>query len=230
MKRITVISVHPDDETLGCGGTLLRHRASGDRLSWIIVTAGWAPKYTQDLLAVKAGEVDRVARAYDMTEVTRLGLPTTRLRELPVEQLVDALGPAIEGSDPDTIYTVHAGDVHTDHQAVFEAIGIACKPFRQRPRPQRILSFETLSSTDAALAGTSRAFTPQVFVDITPHIERKIEIMGMFASEGQPYPQPRAAESLRALARYRGATIGREYAEAFMMIREIQDASETGPR
>ncbi len=224
MKRITMISVHPDDETLGCGGTLLRHGAAGDRLSWIIVTAGWEPKHSRELLATKSAEVDRVAQAYQMADVTRLGLPTTRLRELPVEQIVDALGSAIERSQPDTIYTVHAGDVHTDHQAVVEAISIVCKPFRQRPRPERILSFETLSSTDAAFADAHRAFVPNLFVDITPHIERKIAIMGMFASEAQPDPQPRAAESIRALARYRGATIGREYAEAFMLIREVQDA------
>lgn len=224
MRRITVISVHPDDETLGCGGTLLRHHAAGDRLSWIIVTAGWEPKYSRETLAAKSAEIDRVAAAYSMADVTRLGLPTTKLRDLPVEQTVDALGPAIERADADVIYTVHAGDVHTDHQAVFEAVSIICKPFRQRGRSQRLLSFETLSSTEAALPRAGTAFIPNVYVDITPHLDRKLEIMAMFASEIQPYPQPRAAESIRALARYRGATIGREYAEAFMLIREIQDA------
>ena len=222
MKRITVISVHPDDETLGCGGTLLRHAAAGDRLSWVIVTAGWEPKHPRDLIAAKAAEVDRVAKAYGMTDVRRLGLPTTRLRELPMQQIVDAIGPAIEAVDADTIYTVHGGDVHTDHQAVFESISIVCKPFRNKPRPRRILSFETLSSTDAAFPGPG-PFTPTVFVDITPHIDRKVEIMAMFATETQQYPQPRSAESIRALARYRGGSIGREYAEAFVLLREIQD-------
>jgi LmbE family N-acetylglucosaminyl deacetylase len=159
-----------------------------------------------------------------MADVIRLGLPTTKLRELPVEQIVDALGPAIERTGGDTIYTIHAGDVHTDHQAVFEAVSIVCKPFRPRPRPQRILSFETLSSTEAAFPRAHSAFVPNVFVDVTAQLGRKIEIMAMFASEAQAAPQPRAAESIRALARYRGATIGCEYAEAFMLIREIQEA------
>lgn len=223
MKRITVISVHPDDETLGCGGTILRHVAAGDQVSWIIVTAGWEPKYGKDVIAAKAREVDQVAKAYGMTDVQRLGLPTTRMRELPEATLIDALGPAIEKTAPDTIYTIHRGDVHTDHQAVFEGVTIVCKPFRNTPRPARLLSFETLSSTDAALQDKDSLFVPSVFVDITPYIERKIEIMKLFASEQQPYPQPRSAESIRALARHRGGTIGREYAEAFVLLREVQD-------
>ncbi|MBY0493506.1 MAG: PIG-L family deacetylase [Cyanobacteria bacterium] len=222
MKRITVISVHPDDETLGCGGTILRHIAGGDRVDWIVVSAGWEPKYGKDQIAAKAREVERVAQAYGMADVKRLGLQTTRLRELPLATIVDALGPALDATAPNEIYTVHRGDVHTDHQAVFEAVSIVCKPFRDRPRPGRLLSFETLSSTDAALA-TPAPFLPNAFVDITPFIDRKIEIMAMFTTEQQPYPQPRSAESIRAQARYRGAAIGREYAEAFMLLREVRD-------
>ena len=223
MKRITVISVHPDDETLGCGGTILRHVAAGDRVSWIVVTAGWEPKYGADVIATKAREVEQVAKAYGMADVQRLGLPTTRMRELPETAVIDALGPAIEKAAPEVIYTIHRGDVHTDHQAVFEAMSIVCKPFRAAPRPARLLSFETLSSTDAAIPDAESAFVPNVFIDITPHIDRKIEIMKMFVSEQQAYPQPRASESIRALARYRGAVIGREYAEAFVLLREVQD-------
>ena len=222
MDRVTVISVHPDDETLGCGGTMLRHIAAGDRVDWVVVSSGWEPKYSREVLAAKTREVESVAKAYGVADVKRLGLQTTRLRELPVEAIVEPLGQAIEAANPGIIYTVHRGDVHTDHQAVFEAVSIICKPFRDRPRIHRMLSFETLSSTDAALA-TTAPFVPSVFVDITPYIDRKIEIMALFASEQQRHPQPRSAESIRALARHRGAAIGRDYAEAFMLLREVQD-------
>ena len=85
----------------------------------------------------------------------------------------------------------------------------------------RLLSYETLSSTEAAPANASRAFVPNVFSDITRFIERKLEIMSIYETELQPYPLPRSLESIRALARFRGATMGLEYAEAFMLIREL---------
>jgi LmbE family N-acetylglucosaminyl deacetylase len=223
MKHIAVLSAHPDDETLGCGGTILRHVAEGDRVSWVIATQGWEPRYEAAMLKTKTAEIERVADAYGMTDVVRLGLPTTRLRELPAAQLIDGLASAIDRLAPDWIYTVHAGDVHTDHRAVVEALSIVCKPFRARPRIARLLSFETLSSTEAAMGGLGPRFDPQVFVDIGPYVSRKIEIMELFASEQQPYPGPRSAESIRALARYRGAAIGCEHAEAFMLLREIRD-------
>jgi LmbE family N-acetylglucosaminyl deacetylase len=223
MRRITVVSVHPDDETLGCGGTILRHVSDGDEVTWIVVTSGWEPRYSAESLAIKAAEVERVAVAYGMKDVVTLGLPTTRLRELPAVQVIDAIGPVLEAATPHWVYTIHGGDVHTDHRAVVDAMSIICKPFRQQPRLERWLSFETLSSTDAAAPGLAAPFVPNVFVDVSPYIERKLEIMSMFASELQPYPFPRSAESIRALARMRGAAIGREYAEAFMLIREIRD-------
>jgi len=86
---------------------------------------------------------------------------------------------------------------------------------------KKILSYEVFSSTDAAPVNPARAFLPNMFTDVTEFIERKLEIMGLYTSELQPSPLPRALDSLRALARVRGATIGVEYAEAFMLVREV---------
>jgi LmbE family N-acetylglucosaminyl deacetylase len=222
MKRIAIVSVHPDDETLGCGGTILRHAAEGAEISWIVVTSPWEPMFTKATMDVKTREVDRVAAAYGFADVRRLGLPTTRVRDLPAHDLLDALAPAIDAVRPDWLYTIHAGDIHSDHRAVFEALAVICKPFRVHRRIERFLSFETLSSTDAAPAGAGYApFAPTVFVDVTAHIDRKIAIMAMFESERQEPPLPRSPDAIRALARYRGATIGCEYAEAFALVREI---------
>lgn len=220
-ERIAIVSVHPDDETLGCGGTILRHVAAGHPVLWIIVTSAWEPRFSSTTVAAKAEEVDRVAAAYGFIEVVRLGLPTTRLRELPIAELVEPLESALVRFQPDWLYTIHGGDVHTDHQAVFEALSIILKPFRRNVRVSRILSFETLSSTDATLSPQARPFIPNVFVEIGAYVERKIEIMALFESERQPSPLPRSAEAIRALARWRGSTIGCAYAEAFMLIREV---------
>ena len=221
MTRITILSVHPDDETLGCGGTILRHAASGAEISWIIVTSAWEPRFSKAAIAAKAREVDRVGAAYGFADVRRLALPTTRLRDLPLNDLIDALTPAIDATRPDWMYTIHGGDVHSDHRAVFEALTTICKPFHPHRRIERLLSFETLSSTDAAPPGAYAPFVPNVFADITQYIDRKLEIMAMFETEHQQAPLPRSFDAIRALSRYRGATIGCEYAEAFMLVREI---------
>jgi LmbE family N-acetylglucosaminyl deacetylase len=157
-----------------------------------------------------------------MKSVTRLGFPTTRLDVTPQAELIGKMREAIEKVKPEVVYLIHAGDVHTDHAAVFTAALSVMKTFNMRAAGvKRILSWETLSSTEAAPQAPARAFTPNVFHDITPYLERKLEIMAMFASEAQPEHSPRGASAIRALARFRGAGIGVEYAEAFMLIREI---------
>jgi LmbE family N-acetylglucosaminyl deacetylase len=221
--RVLAISVHPDDETLGCGGTLLRHRASGDSLSWLIVTQAYEPLWSSDLIARKAGEVEKVASAYGFERVFRLGFPTARLDMIPQNDLISPLREAIREARPDCVYVTHGGDVHTDHGAVFAATMSVLKPFYMaRLGVRRILCYETLSSTDAAPATPGRLFMPVVYRDISPYIERKVEIMGLYETERQADPMPRGPEGIRALARHRGATIGVEYAEAFMLVRDVE--------
>jgi LmbE family N-acetylglucosaminyl deacetylase len=220
--NVLVISAHPDDETLGCGGTLLRHYSNGDSIHWAIVTQAHPPKWSQEVIDRKAAEVTAAAKAYSMQSVQKLGLPTIRLDTVPLEEVIEGLRKVIEQVHPEIVYLPHHGDVHTDHHAVFLGTLSVLKAFYMRSLGvRRVLSFETLSSTEAAPPLPSRAFIPNVYADITPNIERKIEIMAMFASECQPDPLPRGPSAIRALARFRGATVGVEYAEAFMLVREV---------
>ena len=220
--KILAIAPHPDDETLGCGGTLLRHRAAGDELHWIVVTQAHAPQWPEAVIAGKAAEVEKVADAYAMRSVQRLGLPTVQLDAMPQSDLIEALRTAIDVVRPEIVYLVHAGDVHTDHAAVFTAALSVMKTFNMsKLGVRRVLSWETTSSTEAAPQNPARAFIPNVYRDITLHLERKLEIMALYQSEMQAEPLPRSASAIRALARYRGASIGVEYAEAFMLVREI---------
>ena len=220
--KVLAIAPHPDDETLGCGGSLLRHRADNDELHWLIVTQAHAPQASDPLIERKAREVDRVAEAYGMRSVRKLGLPTTRLDATPMTELIGRMREAIEAVRPDVVYLVHAGDVHTDHHAVFTAALSVMKTFYMKSLGvRRVLSYETLSSTEAAPQHPSRAFAPNVYCDITAHLGRKLAIMAMYESEAQAEPMPRSPSAVRALARYRGASIGVEYAEAFMLVREV---------
>ena len=216
--RVLAVSVHPDDETLGAGGTLLRHRAEGDELHWCVVTAAHEPQWTRETIDAKSAEVDCVAEAYGMASLHRLGLPAAHLDTVPQNDLMGRLGAVVAEVRPEVVYTVHAGDVNSDHGAAFAALLAVLKPFHMRRLGvRRVLSWETLSSTEAAATPT---FAPTVFTDVSATLERKLEIMALFESEVQPEPLPRSPSAIRALARFRGATIAVEYAEAFVLVRE----------
>jgi N-acetylglucosamine malate deacetylase 1 len=217
--RILVNAVHPDDETLGCGGTILKHSMRGDAVSWMVITQASAPNWPAAEVEEKRAEIERVAARYQVKSFHWPGFPSTGLDSVPQRQIVDAVAGVIAEVDPEILYLINRGDVHTDHGVVFQATMAACKPFRTHIK--RMLAYETISSTDAAPQLPERAFLPTVFSDITPHLEEKLVIMNEYRTEVQPYPLPRSPESIRALARVRGATIGVEYAEAFMLLREV---------
>ena len=220
--RILVIAPHPDDETLGCGGSLLKHKSNGDSLSWVVATRGHEPHWSADLLDRKEKEIASVTAAYGFDQTIRLNFPTIRLDTIPLEEFIAAIRNAISDCKPELVYLNHFGDVHSDHRIVFEATLSVLKPFYSGTHGvKRILSYEVVSSTDAAPLNPARAFVANVFTDVTDFLEKKLEIMALYESELQPSPLPRALDNLRALARLRGATIGVEFAEAFMLVREV---------
>ncbi len=219
MSRILVCSAHPDDETLGCGGTILRHRKAGDEVIWLIATQPWSPRWDDQTVARKQSEVTAVAEFYGVAEVVRLGLPASRLDELPFGEVLGSVRQAVADAAPDQVYTVHDGDVHGDHQVLASAVWRSLKSFRDGRGVRRVLSYETLSSTDQT-APSGRPFRPTVYHDITSLIDQKLEAMALYASELLDVPAGRNAETIRALARVRGAACGFHYAEAFMLLRQ----------
>lgn len=219
---VLIISVHPDDEALGCGGTILKHAAAGDRLFWLVMTEAFEPQWSKEIITCKAAEVEIVAQAYGIQEFFKLGFPTTQLDTVPQADMIASIRNVIEKVKPEQVYMVHRGDIHTDHYATFLAAMSVFKPFYMAQLGvRRVLCYETLSSTEAAPAFVERSFTPNMFSDITPFIDRKIEIMNLYASETHSDPFPRGPSAIRALARFRGATISVDYAEAFVLVREI---------
>jgi len=219
---VLVISTHPDDETLGCAGTLLKHRATGDDVYWLIVTEATEPRWPAEVIKRKATEVETVAKAYEMEQFFKLGFPTVKLDQVPQDELMEKIREVVSKVEPETVYMVHGNDVHTDHQAVFTASMSVLKPvYMAELGVRRILCYETLSSTEAAPPQQDRTFLPNVFSDISPYLESKIDVMKLYETELHEDPLPRGPSAIRALARYRGATIGVEYAEAFQMMREL---------
>ena len=220
--NVLAIAAHPDDETLGCGGTLLKHKSGHDEVFWIVASVSHEPQWPRTLIEAKAVEVEHVAQAYGIRNVFRLGFPTTQLADVPRADLMDALRDAIAQIRPQVVYLVNEGDIHSDHAAVAGATMAVLRPSAMSTfGVTRVLAYETLSSTDAAPPSAGRLFAPTVFNDISGYVDRKIEIMSMYATEMQEGFAPRGVSAIRSLARLRGATIGVEYAEAFALLREL---------
>jgi LmbE family N-acetylglucosaminyl deacetylase len=217
--RTLVVAPHPDDEVLGCGGTLLRHRAEGQEVGWLIVTSvsedyGWTPERVRS----REAEIERVAAAFDFTQVFNLRFPSTQLDQIPAGDLVARFSEVFRDFRPEEVLLPNRDDAHSDHRASFDAAAACCKWFRY-PFVRRVLAYETLSETEFAL-GPASPFQPNTFVDISAYLERKLEIMRIYASELEEAPFPRSAEAIRSLASLRGSTAGYAAAEAFQLLRE----------
>lgn len=220
MNRVVVVAPHADDETLGCGGTLLRHRDDGDQVHWVIVTQmSEQAGYSKEEIRRRSEEVAVVSRQYGFKHVHNLTLPVSRLDVLPMADLVSRIGAAFQQATPEIVYLPYRGDVHTDHALVFDA-AVACTKWFRFPFVRRILAYETLSETDFSLDLQTRGFRPNVFVDITNYINQKVALMNVYETEVGDFPFPRSEQTIRALASLRGAACGVQAAEAFMLLRE----------
>lgn len=222
MSRVLVVAPHPDDETLGCGGTLLWHRDRGDELHWLIVTAIHPEQgFTEARVAEREHEIAQVTAAYRFASVHQLGFPTTRVDASPRGDLVSAMKAAFDTIRPEVVYSPYFGDAHSDHRVIFEAVAACTKWFRA-PYVRRVLAYEALSETDAALPDRA-PFIPTTFVNIEAWLDEKLRICSIFRSEMGAFPFPRSEQALRALAHLRGATAGFSAAEAFVLLRERVD-------
>lgn len=219
--KILVIAPHPDDETLGCGGTLLKYKARGAEVSWVIVTniaqvRGWEAKRVEE----RQKEIDKVSKLYGFDSVFKLDFPTTELDATPINRIITALSKVILKIKPNIVYLPNKNDIHTDHQVTFTA-GMSCTKNFRVPFINKILMYECLSETEFAPALEESAFVPNIFVDISNLIARKIEIMKVYGSEIKEHPWPRSIENIKALATFRGAACSFRYAESFMLLKEI---------
>jgi LmbE family N-acetylglucosaminyl deacetylase len=220
-ERVLVIAPHPDDETLGCAGTLLRMSDSGAQLAWLIVTriseeAGFTP----ERVLGRDAEIEHVRQLLGFSEVFQLSLPTRQLDAVPMAQLVERFSSVFKAFQPEHVFLPHRSDVHSDHRVVFDA-GAACTKWFRHPSVRRLLCYETISETDLCL-DTGSPFQPNCYVDITRYLERKLEIVAAYGSELGAFPFPRSLEAIRSLAAVRGAASGFAAAEAFQLLRERQ--------
>ena len=214
---VMVVAVHPDDETLGCGGTLLKHKENGDEIHWLICTT---LDKKNDYFIKREQEIKQVSQKYDFNSVHNLRLKTMQVDEYSMSDLISKISRVVNEIKPNILYLPFKSDVHSDHRYIFEASYSCTKSFRY-PFIKKIYMMEVLSETDFALSTKEDSFIPNVFVDITNFLGTKIEIMELFESEIAKHPFPRSKQCIKAQATLRGGTAGCEYAESFMLLKEV---------
>jgi N-acetylglucosamine malate deacetylase 1 len=220
--RVLVLAAHPDDEVLGMGGTLCLHAAEqGDEVRVVCVTDGSSTQYPGDteVRERKNEEARAAAEVLGVTDYVHLDLPDMRLDTLPHVELNAVVEGQIRDVAPEVVYTPHP-DVNLDHRALFDSVAVAARPTPGQP-VRRLLTYAPTSSTEWTPAATNW-FVPNWFVDITSTLDRKLEAFSRFETERRDYPHPRNDRALRAHAELYGATVGCEYAEPFVLVRNVE--------
>jgi LmbE family N-acetylglucosaminyl deacetylase len=218
--KVIVIATHPDDEVLGCGGVMARHAAQGDTVRVLVVTRGIPDLFPVGMIEETRKELRRAHDVLGVAGVDFLDFPAPMLDTIPGYQVADGISTVIRSHKPEYVYLPHRGDMHADHRAVFTASLVACRPGCQGA-PRKLLCYETLSETDWAPPFGDDAFIPTVFFDISNYLEIKLKAMACYRSQLKNPPHTRSLQSLEALARLRGGTVGLHAAEAFMLMREV---------
>lgn len=224
-SSVLVIAAHPDDEVLGCGGTLIKAAAAGAEIHLAFLADGIGARHPDP--AHRQAELDQ-RRAAARTAADILGaasihfgdLPDNRLDSVPLLDLTQRVEALIARHRPTTLLTHHAGDLNIDHRRTHQAVMTACRP--QPGHPVRtLLCFEVPSSTEWQPPGSGTPFTPNWFVDIGATLDGKLAALAAYAAEVRDWPHPRSGAGVEYLARWRGASVGCEAAEAFMLARQL---------
>lgn len=224
--KILVVAAHPDDEVLGAGATMARHVAKGDSVAVLILGEGVTSRYDQrnqapasKLNALKM-QSRKALEALGISKVYFSDFPDNRFDSCDLLDLVKAVEKVKREIRPEIIYTHHRGDLNIDHRLAFEAVITATRPIKSET-VKKILSFEVLSSTEWNFSCSSQSFVPNVFVDVSKFLAKKLKAFKIYRSEVRSSYHPRSLEGIRTLSRWRGLQVGTQAAETFVLVREI---------
>lgn len=227
MSIVLVVAAHPDDEILGVGGTIARHVANGDKAFALILGEGQTSRWTRRELASRGvvqelhKDTLRAGEIIGYTDVYLENLPDNRFDSIDLLDVVKCVEKYVQELKPDIIYTHHAHDLNIDHQVTSKAVLTATRPIGDYA-VKEIYAFETVSSTEWDFGRSETAFIPTLYIDIEEYFDIKCRALEIYKSEMREFPHPRSLKMLEALAYVRGASIGRNYAEAFEVIRIVK--------
>lgn len=227
--NVLVFAPHPDDEVLGCGGTVAGYANGGNDVYVCIVTSGFPPIYEKEhRIARENGwphsqypDIMKAHKLLGIKETFFLQFPTVMLESVPRYELNGRIGELVRQLAPEVVFIPHFGDMQRDHTLVSEAVMVAVRP-KYEAAARYVYSYETLSETEWNIPHASNTFIPNTFVNIEPYLDKKLEAMNCFVTQICDFPNPRSTEAAEALAKLRGSTMGARAAEAFCLIREYR--------
>lgn len=227
LKKVLVVAAHPDDEVLGCGGTIARYAKEGHNCHVVILAEGVTsrdeirdPKKRKNEICERKKHAYKAAQILGVKSIEVNSFPDNRMDSLDILDVVKVVEKVISKFKPDIIYTHHYGDLNVDHWVTARAVETATRPISGKTVSE-VYSFEVSSSTEWAFTNKNDKFFPNCFVDISSTLEKKIEAMSVYSSEIKNFPHPCSRKALNFLAKTRGAQSGLFAAEAFYLVRKI---------
>jgi len=224
MNKVLVLAPHADDEVLGCGGTIAKHVANGDEVYVAVMTnasIGAPELFSKEQIASIRTEANAAHNLLNIKETFWFDFPAPKLEQYPQYKIAKTIGELINNTKANILYIPHKGDLHMDHGAIYNAALVAARPIPGQSVKQ-IYAYETLSETEWGHPTVDAVFIPNRFSVLeSDHFSAKIEAMTLFESQLMPFPNTRSIDTITHLASLRGSTVGVEFAECFMVVREI---------
>lgn len=224
--NVLVVAAHPDDEVLGCGGTIARHASQGDDVNVAFLGEGITSRSLERTKAMDEQKrllreaTSKASEILGVKETVHFDFPDNRMDSVDLLEVVKVIEACIDRFSPNVIYTHHAGDLNIDHVITAKAVVTATRPLSRYLVPD-LYAFELLSSSEWAFGLHAEVFRPNLFIDIENHLDSKIRGMSCYQSEIASFPHPRSPEAIKALAMRRGSQAGLKAAEAFILVRKI---------
>jgi LmbE family N-acetylglucosaminyl deacetylase len=225
-----LVVAHPDDELLGLGATMNKLiKQYNCKVKVVILGEGITSrsdardvKLWEKELATHKQNINNAAKAIGYHEVKTYDFPDNRFDSVALLDIVKAIEKEKSDFQPEIIFTHHGGDTNVDHRCTFDAVITATRPMSHEV-VKTIIAFETPSSTEWQAANYPNYFRPNLFIEVAKeNVDAKIKGMESYEFEKRKYPHPRSPEALEIQCKRNGVIVGKEYAEAFMLIRSIQ--------
>ena len=219
-KRVLVVAPHPDDETLGVGGSIAKLASEGNQVYVLIVSGHLPPLYSQADYDRTIEEASKAFTLLGVTDSKFLKIPATMIGELPTSELNRKISAVVEAFQPHVVFCPYP-DRHIDHRLVFDSVMVATRPVGHGKIIEIVAAFETLSETHWNAPHIEPNFTPNWVMDISHYIEIKLKAIQCYKSQISPFPGPRSMQAVEALAKFRGTQAGFGFGEGMHIIRMV---------